>query len=183
MPCPCDFNPTKHGLHTFFCGLVCNCMQHSNGPFTQPDCFSVFPGAIAMARALCFNSSITCLKLSRNSIGNEGVTEMAKMLRYMCGHKHARSCFMQKLKRLEGVQKGMVKLLYLSHTKLHPDVPDEKRAALPYADSACIFRQNCTLKQLRMSWNTISDDGAHQLAAVLPRNTTLEVLDIADNRC
>jgi Ran GTPase-activating protein (RanGAP) involved in mRNA processing and transport len=38
------------------------------------------------------------------------------------------------------------------------------------------------LKQLRMSWNTISDDGAHQLAAVLPRNTTLEVLDIADNR-
>ena len=35
---------------------------------------------------------------------------------------------------------------------------------------------------LAMSWNTISDPGAHDLAEVLKLNKTLEVLDIGDNR-
>jgi len=47
---------------------------------------------------------------------------------------------------------------------------------------ARMLKENTTLQHLAMSWNTISDPGAHDLANVLKENNTLEVLDMADNR-
>ena len=115
------------------------------------DCHISIEGAVELAAALCKNTTLDCLNLSCNPIGEhvEGATAVAKML----------------------VENKTLTTLDLRDCHISSEGAVELAAAL------C---KNSTLKNLDQSHNPIGVEGA-SMSDMLQHNTSLEVLWLCDN--
>ena len=109
-------------------------------------------GAVELAAALCKNTTLKHLDLSRNPIGEhlEGVTAVAKML---------------------------VENKTLTELELR-DCHISSEGAVELAAVLC---KNSTLKYLRLDHNPIGVEGASSMSDMLQHNTSLEVLNLCDD--
>ena len=116
------------------------------------DCHISSEGAVKLAAALCKNTTLEHLNLSRNPIGEhvEGMTAVAKML----------------------VENKTLTALYLWDCHISSEGAVELAAAL------C---KNSTLKHLNLSRNPIGVEGASSMSDMLQHNTSLEGLYLCDD--
>ena len=129
--------------------------DHSKSTLTKlvlQDCHISSEGAVELAAALCENTTLQHLDLSRNPIGEhvEGVTAVAKML----------------------VENKTLTELYLC------DCHISREGAVELAAALC---KNSTLKHLYLNRNPIGVKGASSMSDMLQHNTSLEVLWLRDD--
>ena len=126
-------------------------------------------GAQHLAQALCVNTSVKTLDLSRNPLGNEGAKALAEML----GGNGAES---------SGTVNTTLEHFDLSVCRIGPVGARHMAQAL---------RVNTSVKTLTLSDNPLGDEGAKTLAEMLGGsvaessgtvNTTLEHVDLSDCR-
>ena len=129
--------------------------DHSKCTLTKlllQDCHISSEGAVELAAALCKNTTLNDLNLSRNPIGEhvEGVTAVVKML----------------------VENKTLTKLDLRDCHISSEGAVELAAAL------C---KNSTLKRLNLDRNPIGVEGASSMSDMLQHNTSLEQLDLCDD--
>ena len=124
-------------------------------------------GAQHLAQALCVNTSVKTLDLSRNPLGDDEAKALAEML----GGNGAES---------SGTVNTTLEYVDLSHCNIGPV------GAQHLAQALCV---NTSVKTLKLSVNPLGDDGAKALAEMLGGNgaessgtvnTTLEHVDLSN---
>ena len=128
--------------------------DHSKCTLTKldlQDCHISSEGGVKLAAALCKNTTLKHLDLSRNPIGEhvEGVTAVAEML----------------------VENKTLTVLDLQDCHINSEGAVELAAAL------C---KNSTLKHLKLDFNPIGVEGASSMSDMLQHNTSLEVLRLRE---
>ena len=129
--------------------------DHSKSTLTKlylKDCHISSEGTVELATALCKNTTLKHLDLSRNPIGEhvEGVAAVAKML----------------------VENKTLTVLDLHDCHINSEDAVELAAAL------C---KNSTLKHLNLDHNPIGVKGASSMSDMLQHNTSLDVLWLCDD--
>ena len=116
------------------------------------DCHISSEGAVKLAAALCKNTTLNDLNLSRNPIGEhvEGVTAVARML----------------------VENKTLTML---------DLWDCHISSEGAVELAAVLCKNSTLKRLNLDHNLIGVEGASSMSDMLQHNTSLEDLHLCDD--
>ena len=129
--------------------------DHSKCTLTKlylDDCHISSEGAVELAAALCKNTTLNDLNLSRNPIGEhvEGVTAVARML-------------------------------VENKTLTELDLRDCHISSEGAAELAAALCKNSTLKHLYLDHNPIGVEGASSMSDMLQHNTSLEYLHLRDD--
>ena len=146
------------------------------------DCHISSEGAVELAAALCKNTTLKHLDLSRNPIGEhvEGATAVAKMLleNKALTKLDLRDCHISSEGAVELAAalctNTTIEDLDLSHNPIGEHVEGATAVAK-------ILVENKALTELDLQDCHISSEGAVELAAALCTNTTIEDLDLSHN--
>ena len=135
-------------------------------------------GAVALAQALHYNSTLERLELSNNNISDAGAVALAQALHYnyalerlyLSNNNISDAGAVALAQALH--HNSTLKKLYLSNSNIN----DAGAGALVQA-----LHHNSTLESLNLSTNNISDGGAVALAHALHHNSTLKELIVYGN--
>ena len=132
-------------------------------------------GAVALAQALCHNSSLKLLDLSNNSISDAGAAALAKPL---YRKSPLRSLDLSNNSISDAGGAALAKALHRNTSLVNLNLSNNSISDTGAAALAKALHHNSALEKLKLSNNSIGDAGASALAKALHQNSILMVLDL-----